>query len=79
MKPWLALSRCPPCQQLKPLIHRLAQLLSAEPQIAIAVIDTDENDALAAVDGGGGLGKIHPFFIGKASISMGHRTTMASG
>lgn len=37
-------SWCPPCQQLKPLIHRLAQLLSAEPQIAIAVIDTDENE-----------------------------------
>ena len=37
--------RCPPCQQLKPMIHRLAQLLAAEPQITIGVIDTDENDA----------------------------------
>eukprot|EP00434_Breviolum_minutum_P018271 symbB.v1.2.016120.t1/scaffold1220.1/size130986/5 len=37
-------SWCPPCQQLKPMIHRLAQLLAAEPQITIGVIDTDENE-----------------------------------
>ncbi|CAK9003158.1 Putative protein disulfide-isomerase C1F5.02 [Durusdinium trenchii] len=37
-------SWCPPCQQLKPLVHRLAQLLSHEPMIAIGVIDTDENE-----------------------------------
>eukprot|EP00913_Durusdinium_trenchii_P010618 g9962.t1 len=37
-------SWCPPCQQLKPLVHRLAQLLSHGPMIAIGVIDTDEND-----------------------------------
>ncbi|CAJ1419901.1 unnamed protein product [Effrenium voratum] len=37
-------SWCPPCQQLKPRIHRLAQLLAAEPSIAVAVIDTDENE-----------------------------------
>jgi len=35
------------------MIHRLAQLLAAEPQITIGVIDTDENDAWVKNDSDG--------------------------